>query len=114
MLHLDKNLIISGFIGSFLGGFFYQYNILHLSILILIIISSFVSGLYLQKNTNFIEKYSDQLELADKCFYNNIYKFKYVFDNKKKKGENKNCTDQGSQIETEINKANYDVNKKDE
>jgi glucan phosphoethanolaminetransferase (alkaline phosphatase superfamily) len=111
MLPLDKKLIISGFIGSFLGGFFYQYNILNFSILILIMISSFVSGLYLQKNKNFIEKYSDQLESAYKFFYNNIYKFKYIFDNKKNKEKNKNYKDQGQQIE--VNKE--DTNKsKDE
>jgi hypothetical protein len=117
MLSLEIKLIISSFVGSFLGGIFYQYNILNFSIVILMIISSFVGGLYLQKNKNFIEKYSDQLELANKCFYNNIYKFKSVFDNKKNKGDNKTYTDQVSQIETEINKGEEDknnLNKKDE
>lgn len=91
MLFVEKKLIISGFIGSFLGGFFYQFNILNLSIIILMIMSSFVSGLYLQKNKNVIEKYSKHLELASTSYKNKleifINKLKFLFDKKRKEDD---------------------------
>lgn len=104
MLSAEKKLIISSFIGSFLGGFFYQYNILNFSVIILMMMCSFVSGLYLQKNKNFIEKYSNQLELVYKPYKNKleifINKINSLFD-KKRKGDHKIYTDKTETVITE-------------
>lgn len=104
---MNYQLYYGCFVASFLGSILSGYKLFSQIIALMLLLSTLLVGIFLEKNLNFVEKYLDQEK------YKNIFKKIYSGIQRSLKGEDDNRQDESNK-EEKIDANISTVNKKDE